>query len=413
MSRKIETAECATLIGERHCPQTLVLKQFFAAHQVPFTYIEVTDANREEILRTYGIRYADLPVVICGDKVMVAPTAQDLAQQLGMALHPTRDEYDVIIVGAGPAGLAAGVYGGSEGLSTLILDKGAPGGQASTSTRIENYLGFPSGLSGAELTRRAVAQVKKFGVELLTPVEVVGFDREKSDSVYSALTLSTGHTVKARAIILATGVQYRTLKTQGAEKFQGNGVFYGASKTEAMQTTDEDVYIVGAANSAGQAAVNFAKYAKTVNIIALKTIEDGMSAYLVDQIRALPNIKVWEKSAIQEYIGDSRLKKVRIVTEKDEIGAGSTEVTVNTNYVFVFIGAEPHIDWVPSSIARDQHGFILTGYDNSKYQTSVRGIFAVGDIRTNSVRRVATAVGEGGAVVTEIHAYLASLERHL
>ena len=316
------------------------------------------------------------------------------------------------MVGAGPAGLAASVYGASEGLRTIAVEKQAPGGQAGMSSRIENYLGFPKGLSGGELARRAVSQARGFGVEILTAQEVVGL---KADGPLRTLKLGDGAELCCRALLIATGVSYRQLRAEGIEKLTGAGVYYGAAMSEGESVRGTDVYIVGGANSAGQAAMYFSGFAENVTMLVRReSLSTAMSQYLIDQIGATDNIRVWTKAEIQEADGSERLERLVIVRER-----GETVETVEASALFIFIGAIPHTDWLGDAVARDPHGFILSGLealtngaaapfeplarDPFLLETSLPGVFVAGDVRHGSVKRVASAVGEGSMAVMYVH----------
>lgn len=323
----------------------------------------------------------------------------------------------MIIVGGGPAGLAAAVYGASEGLRTLMIEREAPGGQAGTSSRIENYLGFPSGLTGADLARRAVTQAQRFGVEILSQ-EVTGL---RLQDQYRILTLADGAEVSCHALLIATGVSYRTLDVPGLDALTGAGVYYGAAMTEALSCKDDDVYLVGGANSAGQAALYFAKYAHCVTLLVRgDSLEKGMSQYLIDEIKAQPTVRISLNSSITAVSGETQLEQITI-THSD---TGESEV-VPAKAIFIFIGAEPRTDWLDRIVKRDEHGFILAGpdlMDNGKrpadwpldrdpflLETSVPGIFVAGDVLHESVKRVASAVGGGAIAVQFVHQYLAKV----
>jgi thioredoxin reductase (NADPH) len=359
-----------------------------------------------------------LPVVWFADgSSLVEPTRAQLAERVGLRMRAESRFYDLIIVGGGPAGLAAAVYGASEGLRTLLIERDAPGGQAGTSSRIENYLGFPSGLSGGELARRAVAQAQRFGVEILTPQEATGLRREDP---YRVVTLSDGNEVSCHALVVATGVSYRKLPVPGIERLTDAGVYYGAALTEAMSCQGEDVHLVGGANSAGQAAMFFARYARRVVLLVRgDSLSKGMSHYLVHQIAATPNIDVRTGARVVGVHGETRLEAIDIAT-----GGGEPE-TVPTRSLFIFIGAEPRTAWLEGVVERDTHGFLLAGpdllrdgklpagwhADRDPYllETSVPGVFVAGDVRHGSVKRVASGVGEGSITVSFVHEYLANL----
>ncbi|MEM9930573.1 MAG: FAD-dependent oxidoreductase, partial [Bacteroidota bacterium] len=346
------------------------------------------------------------------------PSLPELAEHLGMSATAAEELYDVIIVGGGPAGMAAAVYGGSEGLKSLLIEKRAPGGQAGTSSRIENYLGFPSGLSGSELTRRAMAQTLRFGVEVVSPREVA--DVRIQDN-YKILTLDDGSEVKSRAVILTTGVQYRHWPVEGAEKFTGAGVYYGAAMTEAKACENQIIYVVGGGNSAGQGAVYLSKFAKEVHILVRRPdLTSSMSSYLIDQIDGIENIQVHGHREIIKVCGDDdRVQRVVIKNREDD-----STFELPADAVFVFIGARPRTEWiVRGQIMTDDKGFVVTGRDllstqeraknwhleRSPYllETCQPGIFAAGDVRSGAMNRVASAVGEGAMAIKFVHQYLA------
>jgi thioredoxin reductase (NADPH) len=363
-----------------------------------------------------------LPLVIFPDgSYMDEPSNSGLAEKIGLKTQAQMPFYDLIIIGAGPAGLAAAVYGASEGLSTLLIERQAPGGQATMSSNIENYLGFPSGLTGSNLARRAVAQAIRFGVEILTPQEVMGL---RIDGPYRIVQLKDGKEISCHALLIACGVSYRKLEEiKGIDKLTGAGVYYGVSMVEALSSRDEDVYMVGGANSAGQAAVHFSKYAKTVTLVVRgDSLTKSMSHYLVNQINMISNIKVLLNSKVVEVQGENRLQFVTIL--KTQTGE---QYTVDCSMLYIFIGAVPHTDALAGLVERDSNGFILTGQDliqdgrkrpRSWYldrspfllETNVPGIFAAGDVRHGSTKRVATGVGEGSLAVQLIHQYLKSVK---
>jgi thioredoxin reductase (NADPH) len=404
------TWEGVRVIGQRFNPDTHLVRDFLTRHLVPFRFIDA-DAN-PDLVET-GTK---LPLVCFPDGTELAdPKLADLAPKLGLSTAAGRQAYDLVIAGAGPAGLAAAVYGASEGLTTLVVDREAPGGQAGTSSRIENYLGFPTGLSGGDLARRATTQAQRLGAELVTPQEITRL--EVAEGGVKALTFADGTQVHCQAVILATGVSYNRLTLPGADKFEGAGLYYGAAMVEAMSCRDQTVFIIGGANSAGQAAVYFAKYATHVIILVRgPALEEGMSAYLVEQIRATPNIEVRVQTQVVSMAGDTRLETLTLATSEGER-------TVSADTVFTFIGAAPHTEWLPPQMARDDRGFVITGDALTPDQlmdarwpegrlpflleSSVPGVFAVGDVRRGAMRRVASAVGEGAMAVAFAHQYLA------
>jgi thioredoxin reductase (NADPH) len=358
-------------------------------------------------------------VVLFPDGVKILHSAPaEVAQKVGLRTRAETSFYDLAIIGGGPAGLAAAVYGASEGLHTVIVEREAPGGQAGMSSRIENYLGFPSGLSGGDLARRAVVQARRFGVEILAPQTVVGMRTEGS---YRIIKLADESEISCHALMVATGVQWKRLEAPGIDRLQGAGVYYGGGTTEALSCKGEIVYVVGGANSAGQAAMNFSKYAERVVILVRgESLSATMSQYLIDQIKETPNIQLWTHASVAEVHGDTHLEEVSVMcsdTNKIErVPAGS---------MFIFIGALPRTDWLGDSIERDDRGFVLTGPDLMQggqrpkkwtldrdpflLETSVPGVFAVGDVRHGSVKRVASGVGEGSVAVQFIHQYLSKV----
>jgi thioredoxin reductase (NADPH) len=349
---------------------------------------------------------------------LLQPKPLQLAERIGLQLQAGKPFYDLAIVGAGPAGLAAAVYGASEGLRTVTIEREAPGGQAGTSSRIENYLGFPVGLSGGDLARRAVTQARRFGVEILTPQEVTGI---RLQDPYRTLILADGSEINCHSLILALGVSWRRLQIPGIDRLTGAGVYYGAAQTEAFACKDEEVYIVGGANSAGQAAMYFSKYArKVIMLVRGESLTKSMSQYLIDQIEATPNIEVRVYSSVVEVKGETNLEAIAIANSI----TGETEI-VSAKYLFIFIGAQPLTEWLDGIVDRDDKGFILTGADLQAenrhpqgwkldrdpflLETNIPGIFAVGDVRHNSIKRVASGVGEGSICVQFVHRYLAKV----
>ena len=364
-----------------------------------------------------------LPVVLLADgRVLVAPSNRQVAGCVGLQVEPEHDEYDVIVIGGGPAGLASAVYGASEGLRTLLVEREACGGQAGTSSRIENYLGFPAGLSGDELSGRARQQATRFGAELLVTRWTDSLDLacESGESSH-VVTLDGGNVVSTRALVLATGVQWRRLDIPGIDRFVGHGVFYGAALTEAISCADQDVYMVGGANSAGQAALYFAQRSRSVTMLVRRgSLHESMSSYLVTQIEAAPNIRVRTGTTVVEAHGTDHLEGLTLL----DAATGDKEL-VDTQWLFIFIGAAPRTDWLDESVMRDDYGFVLTGpdllvdgqrpagwtLDRDPYhlETSIPGVFVAGDVRSTSVKRVASAVGEGALAVTLVHQYLERL----
>lgn len=407
------------VVGYQYSPKSHNIKDWLAANLKPYRWYDARSDEGQELLELYDCENKDLPFVVLEDgRALPDPQLADLAEELGMSAAVSDDMYDVVIVGGGPSGMAAAVYGGSEGLKTLLIESRAPGGQAGTSSRIENYLGFPSGLSGAELTRRAMAQTLRFGVELVSPREVT--DLEVQDG-YKILTLDNGSTVKSRAVILTTGVQYRKLPAEGADRFSGAGVYYGAAMTEAKACEGRTIYVVGGGNSAGQGAVYLSKFAREVHILIRKPdLSSSMSSYLIDQLDAIDNITVHGYREIEKVCGDGdHIERLRIKNLED----GSVAETA-ADAVFVFIGARPRTEWIErGKVMIDQRGFVLTGRDllqtekrragwpqeRAPYllETCQPGVFAAGDVRSGAMNRVASAVGEGAMAIKFVHQYLA------
>lgn len=402
------------VLGTLWSPDSHAMKDFLSRNQIPYQWLDVE--KDEEGRRLLEALNGDqiLPVAVFPDgEVLQTPTLSALAEKCGLQTKPSRPFYDLIIIGGGPAGLAAAVYGGSEGLRTVLVEKQATGGQAGTSSMIENYLGFPRGLSGADLARRATTQAKRFGVEILAS-EVVSV---KAEHAYRHVRLSNGLELSCHALVISTGVSLRTLEIPGMERLAGAGVYYGAALTEAVNYKGQEVLVVGGANSAGQGAVFFSRYASKVYLcVRSDSIESGMSQYLVDQIRGTKNIKLMLGTQVQELMGKMRLEAVQLSN-----GTGKIE-TLPVAAMFIFIGATAHTEMLDGLLERDAEGFILTGRDvlrnGSKprrwtldrdplpMETSVPGIFAAGDVRHQSIKRVASAVGEGAVAVALVHRYL-------
>jgi thioredoxin reductase (NADPH) len=415
--------EGVRVLGTRWSPQCYALRDFLARNQAPYQWIDVETSGQtaegRRIMEAAGAVASSLPLVLFPDGTsLAAPSTAQLAEKLGLRIRPEMAFYDLVIVGGGPAGLAAAVYGASEGLRTVMVEMEAPGGQAGMSSRIENYLGFPSGLSGGDLARRGVAQARRFGVEILSPQQVTGVRVEGPSRM---VKLAAGADIGCKVLLIATGVSYRKLNVPGAERLQGCGVYYGSAMTEAMACQGQDVYIVGGANSAGQAAMYFSKYARrVVMLVRGESLSASMSQYLIDQIKKTPNIQVETHSQVVEVHGDGHLESVSI-----HCGTSGQTETVPTNMLSIFIGAEPNTDWLAGVVERDERGFILTGADlvrdgkrptawplaRDPYwpETSVPGIFAAGDVRHGSVKRVASGVGEGSIAVQFTHQYLSEV----
>jgi thioredoxin reductase (NADPH) len=406
------------LIGQRWSPKTHELKDFLARNQIPYCWLDIeTDPNAQKLLQCAGAEITKMPVALFADgSYYETPTPLSIAQKVGLKTEAQSQFYDLIIVGGGPAGLAAAVYGASEGLRTVIIEREAPGGQAGTSSRIENYLGFPSGLSGPELTRRAITQAHKFGAEILTPVEAV---RLRTESPYRALTLNDGNELRCFSMLIATGVTYNLLRAEGIERLNGAGIYYGSAMTEGIACRNELVYIVGAGNSAGQAAIWLSSYAHSVHLIVRsESLNRSMSRYLIDQVAAISNIEVHLETEVSAALGEERLEALILKTRQGER-------TVSADALFIFVGAQPQTDWLREVIDLDEHGFIFTGNDCKGWrpctrnwlparlpfllETSVPGVFAAGDVRHRSVKRVASAVGEGSIAVQFVHRHLACL----
>jgi thioredoxin reductase (NADPH) len=411
------------VLGNRWAARSYELRDFLARHHIPYRWVDVEQTADDPDVRQLMIalegQELHWPVVLFADGTRLdQPTAAELAERLGLHTTAEADQYDLIIVGGGPAGLAAGVYGASEGLRTVMIEREAPGGQAALSSRIENYLGFPSGLSGSDLTRRAVTQARRFGVEILAPQEATAV---RLDGQYKFVKLSNGVEISCHALLVATGVQWRKLDVPGADRLLDAGVYYGATPAEAMSCQDEDVYVVGGANSAGQAAMNFSKYAKrVVMLVRDSSLSVSMSQYLIDQIKQTPNIGVEYGTTVQSVQGEERLESITI-----QCGASGHQDTVPASALFIFIGATPHTEWLAGVVERDELGFLLAGRDlvrnpetRKKWplerepwlmESSVPGIFVVGDVRHGSVKRVASGVGEGSIAVQFIHQYLSQV----
>jgi thioredoxin reductase (NADPH) len=411
------------VLGTRWSPRCYELRDFLARNRVPYQWVDVeysaNDPETKLILETLGPEAANLPVVLFPDGTkLFEGVPADVAQKVGLRTRAQTSFYDLAIVGGGPAGLAAAVYGASEGLHTVMIEREAPGGQAGMSSRIENYLGFPSGLSGGDLARRGVTQALRFGVEILSPQEAVGVRTEGS---YRIIKMADGHEISCHALMIATGVQWRRLEAPGIDRLQGAGVYYGGGASEALSCKGEVVYVVGGANSAGQAAMNFSRYAERVVILVRGTSLDAtMSQYLIDQIKETSNIQLWTHAGVTEVHGETHLEEISVLCSD----TGELE-RVPASAMFIFIGALPRTDWLAGMVERDERGFLLTGPDVMQggdrpkgweldrdpflLETNVPGIFAVGDVRHGSVKRVASGVGEGSVAVQFIHQYLSKV----
>ena len=408
------------LIGYQFSPASHEIKDFLAGNLKPYLWLDVeTSEDAKQLLKVNNIDLKELPVLIFEDgTILKKPTVRQTAERVGLNAQVKNETYDVAIIGAGPAGLAASVYGASEGLKTLLIERRAPGGQAGTSSRIENYLGFPSGLSGADLTRRAITQATRFGTELLSP----GMVKEiRLRDNYKIIVMDDGAEIIARSVVITTGVDYRKLETKGIPDFTGAGVYYGAAMTEATACRNKEVFVVGGGNSAGQAAMYLSKFAKNVYVLIRKEdLTSTMSSYLIDQIAGRENIHIWGKTEITEAIGDGRLEQLTIenITTKES-------KTVPADALYIFIGAKPFTEWICSNVIKDKKEFIETGRDLKQYdtfskvwkldrdpyllETSSPGIFAAGDVRSGAMNRVASAVGEGSMAISFVHKYLAEV----
>ena len=400
------------LIGHRFSRATHELRDFLARNLVPARWLDVErDAEARQLLKVAGVGDDRLPVALLEDgTVLERPTVLELAERLGVAGQPALEHYDLVIVGGGPAGLAAAVYGASEGLKTIMVEREGPGGQAGQSSRIENYLGFPAGLSGSELTQRATTQARRLGAELLTLQDTTGLRAEGSGRI---VELSGGGNLSASTVLIASGVSYRQLNAPGFAELTGQGIYYGAALTDARECTDQNVVVIGGANSAGQAAVYLSSHASRVTMLVRgDSLAKSMSHYLIEQIEALDNVEVRTRSEAVAAEGDGRLRALRI---RNPDGSDSVE---QADACFVFIGARPLTDWLEGVVARDERGFILAGLDVKgdgwplqrdplPLETSVPGVFVAGDVRARSIKRVASAVGEGSMAVSLVHQYLA------
>src|SRR5260221_3489692 len=415
------TFEGIRVLGTRWSPRSYELRDFLARNHVPYQWIDVefsaNDRETKRLVEALGPEGASLPVVLFTDGTkLLESVPADVAKKVGLRTRAQTDFYDLAIVGGGPAGLAAAVYGASEGLHTVIVEREAPGGQAGMSSRIENYLGFPNGLSGGDLARRAVVQGQSFGVEILSQ-EAVSIRTEGS---YRMIKLADGNEISCHALMIATGVQWRRLDAPGIDRLQGAGVYYGGGVSEAFSCKGEIIYVVGGANSAGQAAMNFAKYAERVVILVRgESLSSTMSQYLIEQIERTPNIQLWTHASVGEVHGEMHLEEISVLcSDTNKVDR------VPANAMFVSIGALPGTDWLTRLVERDEGGFILTGpdllWDGPRpkgwtlerdpflLETNIPGLFAVGDVRHGSVKRVASGVGEGSVAVQFLNQYLST-----
>jgi thioredoxin reductase (NADPH) len=404
------------ILGHPWSPASYEVRDFLARNLVPYRWYHVDEADGRRLLAAAGAEASQAPVVITTDgRPLVQPSLLELANAVGLSTTPQAELYDVVIVGGGPAGLGAAVYAASEGLRSVVVERAAAGGQAGQSSRIENYLGFPDGVAGDQLTDRARRQALRFGAELLTARTVTGLEVK---GPARQVTFDDGSSVLAHAVVLATGVSYRQLDAAGADDLVGRGVYYGSASTQAASCAGDHVIIVGGANSAGQAAVFFARHAARVTLaVRGDSLERSMSSYLIDQIAAIDTIAVRLRTTVAKCEGDERLQDVTLV------GADGSQQVVETGHLFVFIGAAPLTDWLPDTVVRDAAGFVVTGLellrgdapppawdlerDPYLLESSIPGVFVAGDVRAQSVKRVASAVGEGALAVTLVHRYLA------
>lgn len=408
------------VVGFQFSPQSHLIKDYLASNLIPYRWLDVEkNPDATDLLEMNKLANTDLPVVIFEDGTFLTkPSIRDIAGKIGKNAQIVHDIYDVVIIGAGPAGLAAAVYGASEGLKTLMIERKAPGGQAGTSSRIENYLGFPSGLSGADLTRRAVSQAERLGAGFLSPQSVKEI---KQKDGYKTIVLDEGTEIISRTVVITTGVDYRKLEVKGVDSFTGAGIYYGAATTEAAACKDSDVYIIGGGNSAGQAAMYLSKFAKNIHIVVRKEgLTETMSAYLIEQIDHTPNIQVLGNTEVIEAAGNNYLEKLTLINVKTKETSVRDAVAL-----YIFIGAKPYTDWLQLDIIKDGKEFIETGRELRNYEgfskiwklnrdpylleTSCAGIFAAGDVRAGAMNRVASAVGEGSMAISFVHKYLAEV----
>jgi thioredoxin reductase (NADPH) len=408
------------LVGYQFSPLSHTVKDYLASNLIPYRWLDIqTDPDGAELLKLNNLKEEDLPLVFFEDgSYLIKPSIKEIAAKIGKNPEIIHDVYDVVIIGAGPAGLAAAVYGASEGLKTLMIERKAPGGQAGTSSRIENYLGFPSGLSGADLTRRAISQATRLGAAFLSPQSVS--DIKQKDG-YKTIVLEDGLEILCRTVVITTGVDYRKLEVRGIDNYTGAGIYYGAANTEASACKGKQVYVIGGGNSAGQAAMYLSKFAENVSVIIRKdNLGSTMSAYLIDQIDDTPNIHVLPNTEVIEAGGDKYLEKLTLLNSKT-----NETKEVEASALYIFIGAKPYTDWVKLDIIKNNKDFIETGRELRNYEvfrknwklkrdpflleTSCAGIFAAGDVRAGAMNRVASAVGEGSMAISFVHKYLAEV----
>ncbi len=407
------------LVGHRWSSRTFDIRDFLGRNAVPYRYLQSDEPEGQRLLEAAGLDESAVPVLVTATgQALAQPANPEVAAAVGLTTEPATDFYDLVVVGAGPAGLGAAVYGASEGLRTVLVEREATGGQAGQSSRIENYLGFPDGVSGAQLTERARRQALRFGAELLTAREVVRLDARGPSRV---VIFDDGSEVAAHTVILATGVTYRLLDSAGLADLTGRGVYYGAAAFEGPACIDQDIYLVGGANSAGQAAVHLCQYAKTVTLLVRgESVEQSMSRYLIEELAARPNVRIRTGAQVVDGGGDGHLEWIEVLDST--VG---TKERLPTEFLFVFIGAAPRTQWLNGVVLRDDRGFVLAGpdllvegarppdwdldRDPWHLETSVPGVFVAGDVHADSVKRVASAVGEGAMAVTLVHRYLEKL----
>jgi thioredoxin reductase (NADPH) len=405
------------IVGYQFSPLSHEIKDYLAGNLIPYLWFDFeTNPEAKTLVEVNNLDLEDLPLVIYEDGICTSkPTIRSIAEKVGLTTQIKNEVYDVVVIGGGPAGLAASVYGSSEGLKTLLIERRAPGGQAGTSSRIENYLGFPAGLSGADLTRRAISQAQRLGAEFLLPRSVC--DIRLKDG-YKIIILSDGQEIVSRSVVITTGVDYRKLEAKGIEDFTGAGVYYGAARTEASYFRDKDVFIIGGGNSAGQAAMHMSKFAKKVYIVIRRdSLTATMSTYLINEIELSSNIEVLPNTEIIEASGQTYLENLTVINRNTQ-----EKTSYKASALYIFIGARPYTEWIELDIIKDSKGFIETGRNLTNYdsfakiwksnrdpyllETSCPGIFAAGDVRSGAMNRVASAVGEGSMAISFVHKYL-------